>query len=72
MNEMDLEDGIEWELKVFKKGILLRHLQSLWLKGYLRWWAGRLVCEKLGKFALNKHNCNVMYGHYWRMTSSDF
>jgi hypothetical protein len=34
-NEKDLEDGTEWVIKVFKKGTLLRHLQSQWPKGYL-------------------------------------
>ena len=33
-NERDHEWGYEWVLKVFKKGTLLRHLQSHWPHGY--------------------------------------
>jgi serine/threonine protein kinase len=38
-NEEDQEQGFEWVLKVFKKGTVLRHLQSQWLEGYLKLWA---------------------------------
>ncbi|KAG0588681.1 hypothetical protein KC19_2G261100 [Ceratodon purpureus] len=35
-NELDREHGNEWVLKVFKKGTRLRHLQSQWPHGMLK------------------------------------
>jgi hypothetical protein len=35
-NEEDQEKGFEWVLKVFKKGTLLRQLQSQWSEGFLK------------------------------------
>jgi hypothetical protein len=52
--EIDLEYGTEWALKVFKKGTLLRHLQSQWPEGYLKWW--------VNKSEGYRHNCDIMYG----------
>jgi serine/threonine protein kinase len=61
-NEKDLEDGTEWVIKVFKKGTLLRHLQSQWPQGYLEWWAKNLECQKLGIPGERRHQCCVAYG----------
>jgi hypothetical protein len=61
-NERDLEDGTEWVIKVFKKGTLLRYLQSQWPEGYLQWWAERLERLELGKSGVARHYCAVMYG----------
>jgi hypothetical protein len=61
-NEEDLEDGTEWVIKVFKKGTLLRHLQSQWPEGYLQWWAKDLERSKLGIPPGKRHTCSVMYG----------
>ncbi|KAG0627598.1 hypothetical protein M758_2G213900 [Ceratodon purpureus] len=36
-NELDREYGTEWVLKVFKKGTRLRHLQSQWPHGMLKY-----------------------------------
>ncbi|KAG0625440.1 hypothetical protein M758_2G055500 [Ceratodon purpureus] len=35
-NELDLKEGIEWVVKVFKKGTSLRQLQVQWPHGYLQ------------------------------------
>ncbi|KAG0586750.1 hypothetical protein KC19_2G114200 [Ceratodon purpureus] len=35
-NERDVKDGIEWVVKVFKKGTCLRQLQVQWPHGYLQ------------------------------------
>jgi hypothetical protein len=61
-NETDLEAGIEWVLKVFKKGTLLRCLQLQWPEGYLKVRVERLACARLGKPVLHRYNCELLYG----------
>jgi hypothetical protein len=58
----DIEAEREWVIKVFKKGTLLRHLQSQWPEGYLQWWAKDLERSKLGIPPRKRHFCDVMYG----------
>ena len=52
-NEDDVTEGIEYVLKVFKKGTLLRDLQKQWPHGYLHWWAQDLECSDRGEPPLN-------------------
>ncbi|KAG0588678.1 hypothetical protein KC19_2G260800 [Ceratodon purpureus] len=42
-NELDREHGREWVLKVFKKGTRLRHLQSQWPHGMLKFQEERVA-----------------------------
>jgi hypothetical protein len=62
MIQWDIEDGTEWVIKVFKKGTLLRHLQSQWPEGYLQWCAKNLESTQLGFPAEDRHYCDVTYG----------
>jgi hypothetical protein len=60
--QWDIEYGIEWVIKVFKKGTLLRHLQSQWPQGYLHAWAKNYEDIKLGLPKVKRYFCQVMYG----------
>ncbi|KAG0598757.1 hypothetical protein M758_12G098600 [Ceratodon purpureus] len=58
-NERDQEDGIEWVVKVFKKGSLVRHLQQQWPHGLLQIKLKNLKRFKIGKTLENRHYCDV-------------
>jgi hypothetical protein len=60
--ENDFKDGVEFVLKVFKKGTLLRHLQSQWPLGYLEWWAKDAKQIALRQPSPFRFHCDVLYG----------
>jgi hypothetical protein len=61
-NEEDQEQGFEWVLKVFKKGTLLRQLQSQWPEGYLKFWAKLVECQDLNSPLSILYHCEVKCG----------
>ncbi|KAG0625852.1 hypothetical protein M758_2G084500 [Ceratodon purpureus] len=58
----NFENEIEWVLKVFKKGTLLRYLQSQWPQGMLQFHAHRLERSTLGIPQDLMYTCHVGYG----------
>ncbi|KAG0587267.1 hypothetical protein KC19_2G153100 [Ceratodon purpureus] len=61
-NEIDLEYGRQWVLKVFKKGTLLRHLQSQWPQGMLQHHAEIQKRSSLGLSLGLLQTCDVCHG----------
>jgi hypothetical protein len=62
MNERDHEMGLEWVLKVFKKGTLLHHLQSQWPHGYFQFFAEVWERSDLGKPQPIRFSSEVYFG----------
>ena len=57
--EDDMENGIEYVLKVFKKGSFLRHLQKRWPNGFLDFYGKQRDLNSLGKAHLRFHGLVV-------------
>lgn len=61
-NDWDLENGVEYVLKVFKKGTLVRHLQPQWPHGLFKQHAHELELCDLGIYGNNgpnTYNCDI-------------